>query len=1001
MFIYYFLDLVSTMLNLDCVFLKTLSQKKGNTPLSTILVDADKEHFILNLWSPWHEIGDYLQPYTPLKIFNVDKIADDESYYFSAGSKSIVVVDPDILMYATAANSVSFCPRSYYINEIVGDTPSPYIAIRGSIVHDALSLAVSNNSKPSEELSKVLDNFSLQYEHYGYKKETVFQDVRKMTESLDSFVENLPPNALPEILFLSPFFGIRGRIDLFSDNKIIELKTGKVSEEKDIRFSDLLQVSLYRYGLQTDIDESPPEEGSVLYVGTNTLVQKTANPNWGLLRYGMQHRNIAYRISHLGYVPPILPESQHNRCRNCFVKHYCALVCAGLNQERSCSTCPHEQLCTKKSLPDTHIGYFNKFSKLIRFDKSESARNLSDLWKLSIDQRVAKGKAVTDLSLENEIKEGSTTRLLYSCKNNSELREGDIVVLSKGRIKQGFVSTGVISNISNTSIEIETRATQESVSTIDMYSIDVGFRRQQRGLFNLLFKRNPFRELVIQASKSETEPIKGKYIPSNPTQNEAVEKILGTINYSLIQGPAGTGKTYVIAKSAIELAKQGQTILITAFTNRAVDNVCKYLLENEFHNFIRIGSSHSIQKDIRNYTIDFYKKQNPEKSTKEILREYPIIVATTTTISNPVYEKLGIQTIIIDEASQMTEPTVLSSLLEGNRFILVGDHKQLPPVVQSPQAQKENMGISLFERLAERNPASIHLLTHQFRMNEKLIDFSNDRFYDNKLKSFDDLVRYQNLLELPNYKGDYSKFSCPEIYDPKHPLIFIPVNGIFDHQKKFNVEEAKVVSEIISNFLNLGLTTDQLGVICPYRGQVAEIRRNLSPTITVDTVDRFHGSDRELIVLSLTETTTKSKRGFADARRLNVAATRAKKKLIVVGDPLIDKAILGDFVGYLTKTATVSEVTPRKMEKVKITAETIIVAENLSKIAKFFKKVVIKGEQLTELKEQKCMVCFQPVYENAIECPFCEHLFHIKHLVDWIKENERCPYCKTTLRIYS
>lgn len=989
------------MLNLDCAFLKTLSQKDGDNPLTTVLIDVDTEQFILNLWSPWNEIADYLPPYTTLKIFNVNKVANEESHYYSADSKTIIVVDPDILMNATAANSVSFCPRSYYINEIVGDTPSPYIAIRGSIVHDALSLAVSNNSKPSEELSKVLDSYSLQYEYYNYRKETVFQDVRKMAESLDSFVEHLPPKSLPEILFLSPFFGIRGRIDLYTDDNIYELKTGKVSEEKDIRFSDLLQVTLYRYGLQSQIDNSQLDTGSVLYVGTNTLVQKEASPNWGLLRYGMIHRNIAHRITHIGYVPPILSESQQNRCRNCFVKHYCALVCAGLNQERRCSTCPHDQLCTKNALPDTHIDYFNKFSKLIRFDKSESARNLSDLWKLSVEQRVAKGKAITDLSLENEIKEGNTTKLLYSCKNNSELREGDIVVLSKGDIKQGFVSTGIVSSISNTSVEIETRSIQEEVSNIDMYSIDVGFRRQQRGLFNLLFKRNAFRELVIQEEDSESEPVKGKFIPSNPIQNEAVEKILGTKNYSLIQGPAGTGKTYVIAKSAIELAKQGEKVLITAFTNRAVDNVCKYLLENGFQSFVRLGSSHSIQKEIRDYTIDAYKKQDSEKSVGEIIAEYPIIVATTTTISSPVFEKLGTQTIIIDEASQMTEPTVLSSLIEGNRFILVGDHKQLPPVVQSVKAQKENMSVSLFERLAESNPNSIHLLTHQFRMNEKLVEFSNNKFYDNKLESFDNLVKFQNLLELPNYKTDYTQFGCPEIYDPKHPLIFVPVHGIFEHEKKFNIEEAKVVSDIITNLLKLGLTSNQIGIICPYRGQVAEIRRNLPPTITVDTVDRFQGSDRELIILSLTETISKSKRGFTDARRLNVAITRAKKKLIIVGDPLIKKAILGDYIQYLTKNATVSEITPAKKEKVTVTEETVIIAENLSKIAKTLKKVAIKGKQLTETKEQQCMICFQPVYENAIECPLCEHLFHLKHLVEWVMENERCPYCKTTLRIFS
>ncbi|MHA2357268.1 MAG: AAA domain-containing protein [Candidatus Heimdallarchaeaceae archaeon] len=990
------------MENLDCVYLKTLSQKDGTNPLSTVLIDVNKEHFILNLWSPWHEIGEYLEPYTPLKLYNVDTVEDDDSFFYSAGSKSIVVVDPDILLHATAMNSVSFCPRSFYINTIVGETISPYIAVRGSIIHDCLSLAITNNSTPSQQLSNVLDSFSLQYEYHNYNKETVYQDVHKMAESLDSFVSELPSDSYPEMLFLSPFFGIRGRIDLFSNGHIYELKTGKVSEENEIRFSDLLQVSLYRYGLQTYVNETDPDGGTVIYVGTNKAVRKAANPNWGLLRYGMEKRNLAYRISYLGYVPLILPESEQKRCRNCFVKHYCALICAGLYQERRCSTCPHDQLCTKNALPDSYQEYFNNFSKLIRFEKNESARNLSDLWKLNVDQRKVKGKAISDLKLENEIVDGTLNRLLFSCKNTSELREGDIVVLSKGNLIQGFVSTGVISNITNTSIEVETRSSSADISVIDLYSIDVGYRRQQRGLFNIIFKRNNFRELIVEEKESIIKLSEGKYIPSNPIQNEAVEKIIGTQNYTLIQGPAGTGKTYVIAKSAIELAKKGEKILLTAFTNRAVDNICKYLLENGFEKFIRLGSMHSIQPEIRDYTLKTYKDRTPDKSISDILGDFPIIVATTTTISNPVFEKLGIQTIIIDEASQMTEPTILSALLEGNRFVLVVDHKQLPPVVQSPKAQKEGMSVSLFERLASKDPESVHLLTHQFRMNEKLIEFSNNKFYNDKLKSFDDLVKLQNLKELTNYSGDFSKLDDSEIYDPKSSLIFIQVSGLFNPEKKLNSIEAQKVKEVLNNFLKLGIKIDQVGIICPYRGQVGEIRRLIPANIAVDTVDRFQGSDRELVILSLTESKTKSSRGFADERRLNVAITRAKKKLLVIGDSNIQEGVLGSYVDYLNNKASVIKTKQKIEEEISPAKEIIIVAENISKTAQMMKKVVIKGKELIADKDetQKCMVCLEPVYENAVECPFCEHLFHFKHLVSWIEENERCPYCKTVLRIF-
>ncbi|MBY8999831.1 MAG: AAA family ATPase [Candidatus Heimdallarchaeota archaeon] len=991
------------MESLTCIYLKTLSQTSGENPRITILVDSDKKTFVVNLWSPWNSIGECIQPYTQLKMFNVEKKQDKDSLYYSAGSNSIVVVDPDILINATAVNNVSFCPRSYYLNEIVGETASPYIAIRGSIIHDSFGSAIANGSKPSEELSSIVDSFSLQFEKFGYTREDVNKELREMAESLDSFVEKLTGDSLPEILFLSPTFGIRGRIDLFNSGNIYELKTGKVHADDDIRFSDLLQITLYKYGLDDHLDLSKPSSGTVIYVGTNKAILKTAQPSWNLLRYAIEKRNIAYRVSYLGYNPPILPVDQVNRCNKCSVKHYCAMVCAGLNQERRCSTCPHDLLCTHDALPDAYQEYFNRFTGWIRAERNESAQNFSDLWKLDTAQRIEKGKAIDNLKLESEIKEDGSTKLIFSCENKSELREGDIIVLSKGSITKASVITGSISRITKNSLEITTRAVSESISVVDLYSLDVGFRRQQRGLFNLLFRRNNFREIILNDSPPSIVPVNGDFIKNNPNQNEGIERILGTKNFSLIQGPAGTGKTYVIAKTAIILAKNGEKILLTAFTNRAVDNICSYLLTNNFTNFIRLGQEHSTQNEIKDYTVDAYRSKYPDKSFSQLLSEIPIIVATTSTISNPNFEKLGIQTIIIDEASQMTEPTVLSALLEGDKFILVGDHKQLPPVVQSSKAQAEGMSVSLFERLAKLHPDSVHLLTHQFRMNEKLVEFSNNKFYSGKLQSFDNLVKLQNLLDLSNFIGDYTKLDDSIIYDPKSPLVYLPVKGVFQPDKKINKTEAESVGKIVKNFLKLGVNVNQIGIIGPYRGQVGEIRRHLPPNITVDTVDRFQGSDRELIILSLTESQSSGSRGFGDERRLNVAITRAKKKLVVVGDPQTDKGILGDYISYLNENAGVIYIKqPSKDVSKVIKDDNIIIAESLSKTARFLKKMLVKGKQFTESQESKfqCMVCFQPVYENAIECPFCEHFFHYTHLITWIRQAGRCPYCKTKLSIF-
>ena len=987
-----------TMVNLTGIYIKTLSESEGDAPRTTILAVVDKENVILNLWSPWDTLGDYLEPYTQFKIFNVELIEKDDDVFYSVGSRSIFVLDPDILINATSINNVSFCPRSFYLNEILGELPSPYVAIRGSIVHDCLNSAIVNKTKPSEELTSIIDSFSLQYENVGFTKEAVHKDVRAMTECLDPFVENLLGDTIPETLFLSPLYGIRGRIDILHDDHIYELKTAKVTEDKEIRFSDLLQVTAYRYGLENYTDQIEPKEGSIIYVGTEKVVEKTAQPNWGLLRFAMTQRNIAYRISYMGYEPNILPSEDKNKCNNCFSRHYCAIVCAGLNQERNCSTCHHESFCTKKALPKKYQDYFNKYTGWIREEKNESRRNFSDLWKLTIDQRVAKGKSIDNLILENETYENGYTQLLFSCNNQSELREGDIVVLSQGDIFKGSIVTGIVSSISASSVEIISRSKSGKVTAVDQYSIDVGFRRQQRGLYNLVFRNNKFKDHVIEKKSPEIKPVRGSYIPNNQTQNQAIEKILGTQNYCLIQGPAGTGKTYVISKAAITLANKGEKILLTAFTNRAVDNICKYLLENGYSGFVRLGETHSIQTDIRNYTLKAYREKNEDKSITEILENIPVIVATTSTIANPVFEKIGIQTVIIDEASQMTETTALSALIEGDRFILVGDHKQLPPVIQNPKVLQEGLGVSIFERLANAYPEDIHLLTHQFRMNEKLIDFSNSTFYGGKLESFDEKIKLQTLRDLSNFEEEFTDIEKSEIYDPEYPLVYLPILGSFIHDKKLNKEEAKTIGEIVPNLQDLGIQKEQLGIICPYRGQVGEIRRQLSPAITVDTVDRFQGSDREIIILSLTESEFHGSKGFADDRRLNVAITRAKKKLIVIGDPNTSKGILGRYMKYLqTNAKTIGTIKPKPEKEKLIIQETIVVADRISRKAE-----EIKIEKLREMEiPNKCLICQESVYENAIECPSCNHIFHFKHLVTWVKEKERCPYCKTKLSILS
>ncbi len=162
----------------------------------------------------------------------------------------------------------------------------------------------------------------------------------------------------------------------------------------------------------------------------------------------------------------------------------------------------------------------------------------------------------------------------------------------------------------------------------------------------------------------------------------------------------------------------------------------------------------------------------------------------------------------------------------------------------------------------------------------------------------------------------------------------------------------------------------------------------MHPQVTVDTVDRFQGSDREVIILSLVESQIHGSKGFADERRLNVALTRAKKKLIVVGDSKGKQKVLEKYIKYLNENAEQIDGVETKIPAT-IKQHLIIVADSINKTARVIKEAATH-----------CLICLEKIQEDAIECPNCKSLFHIDHIVKWIKNYDRCPYCKTRLSAF-
>jgi predicted DNA helicase len=283
-----------------------------------------------------------------------------------------------------------------------------------------------------------------------------------------------------------------------------------------------------------------------------------------------------------------------------------------------------------------------------------------------------------------------------------------------------------------------------------------------------------------------------------------------------------------------------------------------------------------------------------EKSLIQGLIDSADVVCTTTTIDDDLLGDRQFDLVVIDEACQCTLPSVWQAVLRADRLILAGDHCQLPPTVLSEEAARAGMRESLMKRLIDREGQDIfRRLTVQYRMHESIMNFSSGVFYDDSLVA-DASVKTHRLCDLPD---------CVENPLTSDPIEFIDTAGAeFDEQveadgeSKLNRKEANLIVRLVHDLMDAGIAPQQIGVIAPYAAQVRLLRGRLDLSeLEVDTVDGFQGREKEAILLTMVRSNDRGEIGFlADTRRTNVAMTRARRKLIVVGD----SATLGNHKFY-------------------------------------------------------------------------------------------------------
>lgn len=942
--------------------------------------DSDEDPLIIIDYAKAGINGDQLYLHDLLKedmqLNLLDTRVDENNVYIP----NLIVVQPDYLIdissLAACFREYGHHPFNFFINKIkprVSTSPILMGNLAGQFLDDYINTPLADAVLYKHSIKKFFAQSALEFCTCPEIDGRFHEQAQMQMMNIKHFIHEVFPNnihafnpksTLLEASFICEKLGLQGRVDMLQkDFKVlVEQKSGKRDEyrrrHKEDHFVQMMLyqgILMYNFGqktedMQTFLLYSKYHDGLVIEHFAEELFRQSI-----ALRNRIVVNETALAEGAIGNVSDSLSSEILNEfaVQNKLWTDY---------QEPQLQ----EVISTLKHCSPTEKAYFRRFFTFISKEqllaktggRNDPSNGFASLWHTPLPEKIEAGNILLGLTITEKRRsspdKGYDIIKLHIPQQGEDFlpnfRSGDIIILysytGMPDVRNEILMKGNIIDITTDEVMVLLRNGQQNKDIIgtetDLFAIehdssDTSSVNAMRGLFTLLTGRRDRKELLLGLREPETDAsltLNGDY----GRFNTQVLKAKQAKDYFMLVGPPGTGKTSCALRYMVEeaLTEDDTSILLLSYTNRAVDEICRMLVDSGIAArtpFIRIGNELSCDELFRTYLLKNLLTENIHlNELRSKLTKTRIYVGTTTAINSRLYlfSLKHFNVAMIDEASQILEPDLMGILSARHgqynaidKFILIGDYKQLPAIAMQSAEEAEvtdplltAIGLtdcrnSLFERLYKNSPQEVRsILNKQGRMHPAIAEFPNNAFYHDEHLESVPLPHQEEELPYPIYRAPLHNENNIDRLLTTRRMAFIATSRPNDENTsdKSNREEAKIVATLIEHIYHVSSIAFSplrtVGVIVPYRNQIAMIREEISHKniprknlISIDTVERYQGSQRDVIIYSFTISSigqlnfltanTFREGDFMIDRKLNVAITRARKQLILVGNPHI------------------------------------------------------------------------------------------------------------------